>query len=81
MPRLGVSAPVGYSFYAFIGGSYLIDVYVGADCRAAKPAEWPCFCLVSQDFCRPDRARTEILAAVGAGAARPIPVVSCRACN
>jgi alginate O-acetyltransferase complex protein AlgI len=28
LPRLGVSTPVGYSFYAFSGSSYLIDVYV-----------------------------------------------------
>ena len=29
LPRLGVAAPVGFSFYAFSGASYLIDVYVG----------------------------------------------------
>src|SRR5450759_843230 len=27
LPRLGVSTPVGYSFYAFSAASYLIDVY------------------------------------------------------
>lgn len=27
LPRLGVSTPVGYSFYAFSASSYLIDVY------------------------------------------------------
>ncbi|MDP2620073.1 MAG: MBOAT family O-acyltransferase [Hyphomicrobiales bacterium] len=29
LPRLGVTAPVGFSFYAFSAASYLIDVYVG----------------------------------------------------
>ena len=29
LPRLGVTAPVGYSFYAFMAASYLIDVYSG----------------------------------------------------
>lgn len=29
LPRLGVTAPVGYSFYAFAAASYLIDVYAG----------------------------------------------------
>ncbi len=29
LPRLGLTTPVGYSFYAFAGASYLIDVYVG----------------------------------------------------
>lgn len=28
LPRLGVSTPVGYSFYAFSAASYLVDVYV-----------------------------------------------------
>ncbi|MHC4709653.1 MAG: MBOAT family O-acyltransferase [Planctomycetota bacterium] len=28
LPRLGVAAPVGFSFYAFSGASYLIDVYL-----------------------------------------------------
>lgn len=27
LPRLGVSTPVGYSFYAFSASSYLIDIY------------------------------------------------------
>jgi D-alanyl-lipoteichoic acid acyltransferase DltB (MBOAT superfamily) len=27
LPRLGVSTPVGYSFYAFSAASYLIDIY------------------------------------------------------
>ncbi len=29
LPRLGVTAPVGFSFYAFSAASYLIDVYAG----------------------------------------------------
>jgi len=29
LPHLGVTAPVGFSFYAFSAASYLIDVYVG----------------------------------------------------
>jgi alginate O-acetyltransferase complex protein AlgI len=29
LPRLGVTAPAGYSFYAFSAASYLIDVYAG----------------------------------------------------
>jgi alginate O-acetyltransferase complex protein AlgI len=29
LPRLGVTAPAGYSFYAFSAASYLIDIYVG----------------------------------------------------
>jgi D-alanyl-lipoteichoic acid acyltransferase DltB (MBOAT superfamily) len=29
LPRLGLTTPVGYSFYAFMAASYLIDVYVG----------------------------------------------------
>ena len=29
LPRLGVAAPVGFSFYAFSAASYLIDVYLG----------------------------------------------------
>ena len=29
LPRLGITAPVGYSFYAFSAASYLIDIYVG----------------------------------------------------
>jgi len=29
LPQLGLTTPVGYSFYAFAGASYLIDVYVG----------------------------------------------------
>ena len=28
LPRLGVSTPVGYSFYVFSASSYLIDIYV-----------------------------------------------------
>lgn len=28
-PRLGVTAPAGYSFYAFSAASYIIDIYVG----------------------------------------------------
>ncbi|MDP3896931.1 MAG: MBOAT family protein, partial [Mesorhizobium sp.] len=30
LPRLGVSAPVGFSFYAFMAAAYVIDVYRGA---------------------------------------------------
>lgn len=29
-PRLGISAPVGFSFYAFMAAAYMIDVYRGA---------------------------------------------------
>ncbi len=29
LPRLGVTAPAGFSFYAFSAASYLIDIYVG----------------------------------------------------
>jgi D-alanyl-lipoteichoic acid acyltransferase DltB (MBOAT superfamily) len=29
LPRLGVTAPAGYSFYVFSAASYLIDIYVG----------------------------------------------------
>jgi len=29
LPRLGVATPVGFSFYAFMAASYLIDVFVG----------------------------------------------------
>ena len=29
LPRLGITAPAGYSFYAFSAASYLIDIYVG----------------------------------------------------
>ncbi|WP_159589690.1 MBOAT family O-acyltransferase [Chelativorans xinjiangense] len=29
LPRLGITAPVGYSFYAFMAASYVIDVYRG----------------------------------------------------
>lgn len=29
LPRLGATAPVGFSFYAFSAASYLIDVYAG----------------------------------------------------
>ncbi|MEW6486541.1 MAG: MBOAT family O-acyltransferase [Thermodesulfobacteriota bacterium] len=29
LPRLGVAAPAGYSFYAFAAASYLVDVYAG----------------------------------------------------
>ncbi|MGE5339617.1 MAG: MBOAT family O-acyltransferase, partial [Gemmatimonadota bacterium] len=29
LPRLGVNAPAGYSFYAFSAASYLIDTYAG----------------------------------------------------
>ena len=29
LPRLGVTAPAGYSFYAFSAASYLIDIYAG----------------------------------------------------
>jgi len=29
LPRLGVATPVGYSFYAFMAASYLIDAYRG----------------------------------------------------
>jgi len=28
LPRLGVTAPAGYSFYAFSAASYIVDVYV-----------------------------------------------------
>jgi D-alanyl-lipoteichoic acid acyltransferase DltB (MBOAT superfamily) len=35
LPRLGVTTPVGYSFYAFSAASYLIDLYVR---RLSEPA-------------------------------------------
>lgn len=36
LPRLGISAPPGYSFYAFSAAGYLIDVY-RRTCSAAGP--------------------------------------------
>src|SRR5690606_22845607 len=30
LPRLGVTAPVGFSFYAFMAAAYVIDVHRGA---------------------------------------------------
>ncbi|WEX10804.1 MBOAT family O-acyltransferase [Chelativorans sp. AA-79] len=30
LPRLGLTAPVGFSFYAFMAAAYLVDVYRGA---------------------------------------------------
>ena len=41
LPRIGVSTPVGFSFYAFMAASYLIDVYTGrlsADRNAGRLA-------------------------------------------
>jgi len=35
IPRIGVSTPVGYSFYAFSAASYLIDVYMARLPKAA----------------------------------------------
>jgi D-alanyl-lipoteichoic acid acyltransferase DltB (MBOAT superfamily) len=37
LPRLGVTAPVGFSFYAFMAAAYLIDVYRGV-CGAERHA-------------------------------------------
>ncbi|ODT20800.1 MAG: acyltransferase [Kaistia sp. SCN 65-12] len=37
LPRLGITAPVGFSFYAFMAGAYLIDVYRGT-CAAEHDA-------------------------------------------
>jgi alginate O-acetyltransferase complex protein AlgI len=39
IPRIGVSTPVGYSFYAFSAASYLIDVYRATLPRAAGVAD------------------------------------------
>jgi len=39
LPRIGVSTPVGYSFYAFSAASYLIDVYMARLPRAAGAAD------------------------------------------
>jgi D-alanyl-lipoteichoic acid acyltransferase DltB (MBOAT superfamily) len=39
IPRIGISTPVGYSFYAFSAASYLIDVYMAALPRAAGAAD------------------------------------------
>jgi alginate O-acetyltransferase complex protein AlgI len=37
LPRLGITAPVGFSFYAFMAAAYLIDVYRGV-CGAERHA-------------------------------------------
>jgi D-alanyl-lipoteichoic acid acyltransferase DltB (MBOAT superfamily) len=37
LPQLGITAPVGFSFYAFMAAAYLIDVYRGA-CAAERHA-------------------------------------------
>ncbi len=39
LPSIGVSMPVGYSFYAFSAASYLIDVYRAALPKAAGAAD------------------------------------------
>jgi alginate O-acetyltransferase complex protein AlgI len=39
LPRIGVSTPVGYSFYAFSAASYLIDVYMMRLPKAAGAGE------------------------------------------
>jgi alginate O-acetyltransferase complex protein AlgI len=38
-PRIGVSTPVGYSFYAFSAASYLIDVYMARLPKGAGAAD------------------------------------------
>jgi D-alanyl-lipoteichoic acid acyltransferase DltB (MBOAT superfamily) len=37
LPRTGLTTPVGYSFYAFMAASYLIDVYVGRLAHETHP--------------------------------------------
>jgi D-alanyl-lipoteichoic acid acyltransferase DltB (MBOAT superfamily) len=37
LPRLGLTAPVGFSFYAFMAAAYLVDVYRGT-CEAEQNA-------------------------------------------
>lgn len=37
LPRIGIAAPVGFSFYAFMAAAYLIDVHRGA-CAGEKNA-------------------------------------------
>lgn len=37
LPRIGIAAPVGFSFYAFMAAAYLIDVHRGA-CAGEKDA-------------------------------------------
>ena len=39
LPRIGISTPVGYSFYAFSAASYLIDLYVAKLPKAAGAAD------------------------------------------
>ncbi len=39
IPRIGVSTPVGYSFYAFSAASYLIDIYKRTLPKAASAAD------------------------------------------
>jgi alginate O-acetyltransferase complex protein AlgI len=39
LPRIGVSTPVGYSFYAFSAASYLLDVYTARLPKAAGAGE------------------------------------------
>ncbi len=46
LPRLGLTTPVGYSFYAFMAASYLIDVHVGrlsAEPKAGRLALYVAF--------------------------------------
>lgn len=37
LPRLGVTAPVGFSFYAFMAAAYVIDVYRGTMAGDTRP--------------------------------------------
>ena len=40
VPRLGITAPAGYSFNAFSAASYLIDIYVGRFRAGSASATW-----------------------------------------
>lgn len=37
IPRLGIAAPVGFSFYAFMAAAYVIDIYRGRCSGEARP--------------------------------------------
>ena len=39
LPRLGLTAPVGFSFYAFMAAAYVIDAWRGAAVSAAAPLQ------------------------------------------
>jgi D-alanyl-lipoteichoic acid acyltransferase DltB (MBOAT superfamily) len=43
LPRLGIVAPVGFSFYAFMAAAYVIDVYRGACDAEPNPGRFALF--------------------------------------